>query len=335
MAVFNVGPKTPFSSVFMESVFVQKTGRLGGNLALVKNPALKNTPSINISHKTLPLDYGQILGANRILGFCDEHELVSVKLRLAEDLPRLKSLGITHLGLEMFYSDMQDILDEYVTRGKNFELIAKHLKDNWSHEEVAHLGYIELVKSARKYGLRIIALDVPKRIDDENDEERRQKNKVADLDFVVLFRNKFMASVIEHTLAETDSKIAILIGKAHYNGNASVKSLLANCGIVTADFFGGKIFCVIRGAGGSGYLEVTPVSPLEETLHSTDLAKKLFMLNNDAKLGISYNLEYNWLIHLPEIEPPNAAEVALAKKRFAWGDRGSYIPLPKLRISSR
>jgi len=109
----------------------------------------------------LPLDWASLAGGQaRAVYIGEPHFVEAVKIELSAHMAEFRSAGITHLGLEMFGSDHQPVLDAFFLTGdKSVESEICAILDSewgWITEQ-----YIALLRAAREAGIRPLAIDMP------------------------------------------------------------------------------------------------------------------------------------------------------------------------------
>ena len=146
------------------------------------------------------VQYDMLIEPNtRIFMFGERHTSAAVKNELANNMPTFQTIGITHLGMEMFGTDAQSMLDEYNQGGSNENEIRAYLSEEWGYKEVID-DYMNMMAAARDSGISIVALDIPGHGNHGEIEER----------------NDYMASVIGNILCNNDeARIITLTGAMH------------------------------------------------------------------------------------------------------------------------
>ena len=88
------------------------------------------------------------------------HNPAIYKFEAIKALKELKKLGFTHFAIEMLPRSMQDKVEFYQRTGSGFNFIQQYFDEYWARGYLVPQAYGELVKAARKVGLKIIALDL-------------------------------------------------------------------------------------------------------------------------------------------------------------------------------
>ena len=110
-----------------------------------------------------PADYGKMIQhKHRVVLFGEwQHSVGAYKVEVANAIRQLSKMGFNQLGMEMFPSDEQPMLDEYIKTGSNLNQVKAFLKLNWGIYEEKTGGYSHIVVTAKNSGLGIIGLDLP------------------------------------------------------------------------------------------------------------------------------------------------------------------------------
>jgi len=104
------------------------------------------------------------------------HNTTAFKQEFIIALKALKALNFTHVGMEMFPSDLNENLKGYTTKGDYENSLTQHLQDYWDYVPQAK-QYIEIMKAAKKLNMQIIGLDMPyKDHDKHNCNEKKLEN---------------------------------------------------------------------------------------------------------------------------------------------------------------
>lgn len=153
-----------------------------------------------------PLNFVQLVEVSTPVIFIGEsHDQDMPKQLIAENMKSLKDAGVTHIGLEMFNSNRQSVLDGYLAGKVPYERVLKVLKGEWSWypEE-----YMNILNAARTHGVRVIALDGRHRL-------KKSQRHFSDSS-TTKFRDQHMANILATTFQEDQvGKILVLVGANH------------------------------------------------------------------------------------------------------------------------
>lgn len=107
-----------------------------------------------------PLDWSKLAAGDADVVYIGEfHPIKSAKAELAAHLEDFKKAGFTHLALEMFRKDKQQLLDDFCKDGSCAKDVGKNLDAEWCWRDATG-AYLELLEKARKLGFKLVALDV-------------------------------------------------------------------------------------------------------------------------------------------------------------------------------
>jgi hypothetical protein len=243
------------------------------------------------------VDYSKIAKDVDVVLFGESHPGAQVKIELAQNMSLFKQLGFTCLGLEMFSTDVQDMLDEYFRTGKNREELLQYLKDVWGYSTAEY--YMKLIEAARKNGIRIIALDMPKQL-------QEQLDVVEWLDA----RDKYMSKTISEILAEDGGRMLVLCGKGHLKGIKSILEEKHGLNVVSVFFVGGKQFLQV------GDIPVNEGDVFDNGAREAGLDGEKFMVKVESTGEL--DPQCDWIIHLPQTEPPSPEDIRAAAYRAAF-----------------
>jgi len=142
-----------------------------------------------------------ILNEVPIIYFGEKHGDLQPKKMFLEEMNTLKMSGITHLAMEMFNSNRQEMLDQYYSDELPREEIINLLRDEWGWLPNA---YMEVVDAAKENSIKIIALDGRHLIVDEEGLEEKLK------------RDYHMAQVLGKVYNQTSTdRIVVFAGQSH------------------------------------------------------------------------------------------------------------------------
>jgi len=152
-------------------------------------------------NRFMPLDYKTILSSNvRFFFFGEAHDDVASKQNLKSKLSLMKSLGFTHLAMEMLPTWYQETVDEYLEYGTGLDKLDEYLKYDWDFSPGSAEAYLELIKEAKRVGLKVLAIGISQgmasRMTLENIDKLMTENlinKVTDEDRVIILTGGFHA----------------------------------------------------------------------------------------------------------------------------------------------
>jgi hypothetical protein len=160
----------------------------------------------------------------QVIYFGEMHLGQESKIFLAEHIADLKKRGIGAIGMEMFNSVHQDLLDLYFKDQASLEDVKKTLESEWGYESA---NYLKMIAAAKANGLRIIALD-----DRSHDWEGGFMPSIHD-------RDLHMAGVIAEAInTEPGLKVAVLCGRMHAFDNFSDSKKILSQPAILRDQFG-------------------------------------------------------------------------------------------------
>jgi|GEM_PF-3450728 len=230
-----------------------------------------------LSFREKDFDYSKIVCGYRIVIFGEDHG--NNFLRLSNDSPKdelirqlacLKSSGFNYLGLEMFPYGKQNLLDSYFeSQGEEEAVLEKEvlkvLEDFWGW---APKKYLELIRTAKQVGIRIIGLH------DGGDETRES----------------FMSKIVIEVLQKSpENKIIVFVGNAH----------LFNMGEYLKEFSPLKIALL---GGGNYDNRIYKPTILEKIAREGGIEKERFLISAEKLISIfGYNPIFgaDIYIHLP------------------------------------
>ena len=154
----------------------------------------------------------------------ETHSHVPPKRWLTLNMAGLKSLGVTHLGMEAFNSSQQTILDDFEKRkNSRAEVVAALDQWGWKKSE-----YMAVVKAARTNGIRVVALDardLVKKRDDLTEDEQFQ------------FRDSHMADRIADAInSDRQARMVVLTGSYHAHCGRATGTMLCQPWILKQRF---------------------------------------------------------------------------------------------------
>lgn len=244
-----------------------------------------------IKEERQPIDYASIVNPDtRVLALGESHLDRAAKGEVRDSLDQLKEMGFTHLGLEFFGVEMQQILDSYakIKNESDKTILIKHLK-TYSKRD-AEL-YFEIVERAISLGIKVVGLDISQKEKDhyETSQEIELLQK----------RNPFMAQKIEAVLSENkENKIITFSGRGHIenidegDGSMAVNLRNSNIPVATVDLSGRLIE---RGRPYS-YQGLS----ISECAKGAGVTAEKFMLPAQTKFP-NVSIPFDWIMYLPEI----------------------------------
>jgi hypothetical protein len=152
-----------------------------------------------------PIDYAPIMHNASVVFFGDLHPVASPKEEFIRNLPMFKEMRFTHLALEIFSTDEQAMVDEYVRTGDPTR-VQTFLKENWGGYRMSRIPtemlYLQMVEAARVLGLTIVTLDIPKSSPSWDDFQER---------------NQQWAAIISKIVKREHGRVLVFGGAGHAN----------------------------------------------------------------------------------------------------------------------
>jgi len=114
-----------------------------------------------------PVNYAKMLPRTVPVALFGEmsHYNSAYQLEIIEILPELKSLGFTHLALEMIPYDEQEKLNNFYKSDANAKELQEFIEGHWSWGEdnpiPAHKMLFKIIETARSLDMKIVGLDMP------------------------------------------------------------------------------------------------------------------------------------------------------------------------------
>lgn len=244
-----------------------------------------------IENERRPINYTEIVAPNaRVIAFGESHLDMHAKVEVENSLSHLKDLGFTHLGMEFFGTELQNILDHYATtKNDNDKLILiKHLK---TYSDTGAALYLQIVDKAISLGIKVLGLDMPQKEKDRYEESQNIELQQA--------RNPFMAEQIQNVLTTNENhKIVVFAGTGHIRnideGDGSIAVILKsnNIPITTVDLSGRLIKM--------GYPYSYQGPSISECAREAGLSEEKFILPAQIKSSDA-SIPYDWIMHLPQV----------------------------------
>lgn len=271
----------------------------------------KDIPLITdfIKEKARDVDYAaMITQKTRVLALGETHTRPEQKDELINHLKDLKDLGFTHLGMEIFGTNLQEIIDGYYegryTRDEFRRLIP--------YDEV----YFNIVDKAKELGIRVVGIEIPTPEMEKFDRDMNkliEEGKIADylkfIDERDRQRDRWMAKTVQKILdADPNNKVVIYSGSGHSElKKGTMAGLLVKAGIdlISVNMIGGKK----EGIGERYGLLATKLGALgeidiEEEVRNAGSGNRRFMmpaLRRQALINGAFK-NADWIIHLPQAE---------------------------------
>lgn len=179
----------------------------------------------------LEVDYSRIIAADTdVLMFGETHNIAQGKQELVWNMHLFKELGFTHIGLEMFTTDVQFMLDEFNRTGENRAEVLRYLYGQWGYPDMVE-NYMEILDVARAEGIQVVALDMP----------TRQQDNYVDFTEQLTARNEYMSRIISGILKqEGNRRIITLNGALHLEGMSALMRKNYEINVTSVAFTGGK-----------------------------------------------------------------------------------------------
>lgn len=249
-----------------------------------------------ISEKT-DVDYSSMWSStDKVLFIGEHHTKPAEEKEFLENMDGFKTQGATHIGLEMFQSDIQPLLDMYMAESGRVSLTSLKLKmylnkywGEYGSEGVD--GYMKIVEKAKSLGLKIVAFDMPMEGDTTTPEAMKMRN---------VYWADTLSKVIE---ADPEARIVALGGDEHLGykkPEPSVNELLLQKGIPSTSLIllGGE-----KRLEGSSQDEESKIYDL---VKKGNLEKSRFSLDV-RKLPGARNADY--YVHMPQVGMPGIAKI--------------------------
>lgn len=153
---------------------------------------------LEIKRKRQPIDYGQILGSNRLLYLGESHneEHSIVRQHLSERTKEIALAGITHYAIEA--SRLDTAVYEKLLENPDNDLLGVDVGPG-----LDVVGYGKIIRAFAQKGVHIVPIDV----EDMAGYSYQQREDVLEEELVNIYK------------ANTSARVAVLIGSAHtYKG---------------------------------------------------------------------------------------------------------------------
>lgn len=228
------------------------------------------------------VDYKQMVANTRVLALGETHTREITKEEVIDHIEQFKDLGFTHFGMEVFGTDAQQALDEYQSNGDKKDVLIEYLKKGfggWSPR--AGELYLQMVNEAKRAGMRVIGIDLPKSEQDQYPREGSDRDHK---------RDERMAHTVSEVLAQNpENKVVTFTGTAHAGIEGAVMAgLLASSGVEIT---------TVSISGGSP----SDRTLVEQSAVEAGIDKERFMIACRSRFKDSPT-PYDWIIHLPQVE---------------------------------
>ena len=243
-----------------------------------------------------PVNYGlMVKPTTRVLAVGEAHTREIAKTELINSLEVLKTLGFTHLALEMLDSDMQKALDLYQTSGKGRRGIVQQLERfGWGGK--AANQYLEAIDQATKIGLKVVGIHRPLSYAESvmnlfitGNAERIPKD--------LLEGDPWMVDIVQGILDENpENKVVTYTGLMHASKEErAMGSLLQSMGIeiVSVGLIGG-----LKAEEDDYHYTYIDI---EKAASKAGLDNERFMIPCLAKFPDAAP-PVDWFVHLPKVE---------------------------------
>lgn len=157
-----------------------------------------------VARNAVPLDESKLFANQRVVYIGETHYDTSAKNFMIVNMPEFKKLGFTHIAMEMFQASQQSLLDGYYRGTVSDEKIKDYLKYEWGW--ISPKYYLNIIKAARKQGIRIVAID--------GRESAGEKNVGQEA------RDNVMTKAIADNLKNPANKMIVFIGSEHINASS-------------------------------------------------------------------------------------------------------------------
>ncbi len=166
----------------------------------------------------------QLVDGARVVYIGEGHSEITAKEFLKDSLETFKTVGVTHLALEIFNSNRQPELDAYAEGKIPRESIVDILNLEWGWAPLSEY-YVDVIDVANELEIKIVAIDGRHLFGGY----RREAWKEAEA---------HMAERIEDILKEPDAKVLAFVGMLHaFRGKVSQRAFLEEQGHSTKAYF--------------------------------------------------------------------------------------------------
>lgn len=249
-----------------------------------------------LASRVRDVDYADILEDSDLVLFGESHTVELFRDELAANFSDIKAQGFD-VGMEMFPTDMQPLLDRYMQTGEGLGEIEQFLDEYWSWDGDASVqSYLNFVESARLENLNLIALDRPYGLCGANLYACSQHLGP---------RDEWMAETIaEHLLS--GNKMVALVGGLHLGTGNIINFLPEDLKSQTkrVRYVGGSIS---SGDVSNTYFDLDQV--VDYQLDQLGISGASHMVDVDRSSDI--HEEADTLIYHPRTEPPTEDEIEI------------------------
>ncbi|MEM1283538.1 MAG: hypothetical protein AAGG81_08300, partial [Chlamydiota bacterium] len=144
---------------------------------------------------------------------------------IIEEMPKLKKMGVETIYIEFFETELQGILDEYLTNDhlEVPKIIENVLKEIWGFSHYNSYSHLQLIKTAKKHKIRVVGLETARSMMAGHG-HFRNFSKDRNLWFKTV-----ALDIITTNQQKKESKYIVLCGNTHLtslNDNAGLSELL-------------------------------------------------------------------------------------------------------------
>lgn len=161
-----------------------------------------------ITRNKTAVNLEEVIGSNvRVVGFGEYHNEKGAKEEVVRNIPVLKRMRFTHLGLEALTEDAQLDVNHYLETGEGEERIKDALWENMRHscDSETSNSYFSIIEVAKKEQMAVVAVDYIIGRDKPTPVHRRGRG-----------RDDLLADPLRQVLkTDPKAKIAALMGFAH------------------------------------------------------------------------------------------------------------------------
>jgi uncharacterized iron-regulated protein len=268
-----------------------------------KNGKIENTPESHIGatpydsfvglsefieKEKRSVDYAMLINPDtRVFALGESHLDSTTKEEVENCLTQLKEKGFTHLGLEFFGVEMQQVIEDYIKdkNEKSKEILLEHLRTY--SEKDAEL-YLKVIEKAIALGIKVIGLDMTQKYKDSYETSQEIE--------LLQERNQFMSQRIETILLE-DEKYRIII----FTGSGHIQNEDDGTGSITVNLRNKCINVVSVLLSGRIKRPYYQGPDLGETAQHIGLAREKFLLPAQ-KLFPNARMPFDWIVHIPLLE---------------------------------
>lgn len=187
-----------------------------------------------------------VLWANPGIFLGEAHDDNAPPAFMIENMSKLKEMGVEVLFLEMVYSRNQKLIDDYYKDDAALDKLKASILEGWSdHGKEAVERYVEIIKAAKKAGVKVVAIDVPYVAEPYSSFER------------LVTSNAQWYKTIKQYLKDNEVQKYIVYGGTNHSAAATPKGIDYMLGIPSIDFKMGEAAFVARGDDSDNNYEIT------------------------------------------------------------------------------